>query len=145
MQKSLEFEQNLSLALRVIKIIMKHILSITATLLFMLPLVASAQSAGLDASLNKGNAADMGVYFASSVDVSILNSDASMTSSQAVKAMTDFFTQNTVKGYNRAHLTAPQNGRSSYSLGDLYTSNGTFRVYVYFDGEKKISEIRIQK
>jgi hypothetical protein len=124
---------------------MKMINLITSSLLFMLPMVASAQSAGMDAALNKGNAADLGVFFNSSVDVSILNSDATMSASQAVESLGNFFTQNPVKGYNRAHLTAPQNGRASYSLGDLYTANGTYRVYLYFDAQKKISEIRIQK
>jgi len=118
---------------------------ITSSLLFMLPMVASSQSAGMDAALNKGSAADLGVFFNNSVDVSILNSDATMSASQAVEALTNFFSQNPVKGYNRAHLTAPQNGRASYSLGDLYTTNGTYRVYLYFDTQKKISEIRIQK
>lgn len=124
---------------------MKLIHYIGASLLFVLPLVASSQSSGMDAALNKGNAADLGVFFASNVDVSVLNSDATMSSGDAVKSLSDFFSQNIVKGYNRAHLTAPQNGRSNYSLGDLYTSNGTFRIYLYFDAQKKISEIRIQK
>lgn len=123
---------------------MKLITQVTVFFL-VLPFAGVSQSAGMDAALNKGNAADLGVFFASSVDVSILNKDASMTSAQAVEALNSFFTANPVKGYNRAHLTAPQNGRSSYSLGDLYTANGTFRVYLYFDAQKKISEIRIQK
>ena len=124
---------------------MKLIHYLSTSLLFVLPLVAISQSTGMDAALNKGNAADLGVFFASSVDVSILNSDATVSSGQAVKTLSDFFAQNTVKGYNRAHLTAPQNGRSNYSLGDLYTSGGTYRIYLYFDAQKKISEIRIQK
>lgn len=124
---------------------MKLISSITVSLLFILPVAVYSQSPGMDVALNKGNAADLGVFFASSVDVSILNNDATMSSAEAVQALTDFFAQNPVKGYNRAHLTAPQNGRSSYSLGDLYTSNGTYRIYLYFDAQKRISEIRIQK
>lgn len=123
---------------------MKLITHVTVFLL-VLPFIGASQSAGMDAALNKGNAADLGVFFASSVDVSILNKDAVMTSAQAVETLNAFFTANPVKGYNRAHLTAPQNGRSSYSLGDLYTANGTFRVYLYFDAQKKISEIRIQQ
>ena len=124
---------------------MNRFTQMLAPVLFMLPMVVTGQSAGMDAALNKGNAADLGVFFASSVDVSILNTDATMSSAQAVQVLADFFTANLVKGYNRAHLTTPENGRASYSLGDLYTANGTFRVYLYFDANKKISEIRIQK
>lgn len=119
--------------------------SIATSLFFMLPMVTYSQSTGMDVALNKGSAADLGVYFAPSLDVSILNTDATMTSGQAVNTLSDFFSQNRVRSYNRAHLTAPQNGRSNYALGDLYTSTGTYRVYLYFDGQKKISEIRIQK
>ena len=118
---------------------------IALPLFFLLPVTVYSQSAGMDAALNKGSAADLGVFFDNSIDVSILNTDATVSSSDAVRLLQDFFNQNTVKGYNRAHLTAPQNGRSSYSLGDLYTSSGTYRVYLYFNDAKKISEIRIQK
>jgi hypothetical protein len=118
--------------------------NITA-LLFLLPFAAISQSPGMDAALNKGSAADLGVFFAESVDVSILNTDATMSSDKAVETLTNFFSQNMVKGYNRAHLATPQNGRAAYSLGDLYTATGTYRVYLYFDAGKKISEIRIQK
>ena len=118
---------------------------ITASLLFILPMTAYSQSAGMDAALNKGNAADLAVFFASSVDVSVPGTEASLTPAEAVRVLSSFFIENPVKGYNRAHLTTPQNGRAAYSLGDLYTANGTFRTYLYFDDQKKISEIRIQK
>ncbi len=124
---------------------MKPMTYFAASLLYILPFVALTQNSGIDAALNKGNAADLGVFFAGKVDVSILNNDASLPSDQAVQQLADFFTQNMVKGYKRAHLTAPANGRSGYSLGDLYTSTGSYRIYLYFDSSQKISEIRIEK
>lgn len=124
---------------------MKYLLNITTSILFMLPFMATAQHAGLDAALNKGNVADLGSYLADKVDISIPGTDASLSSTEAVRVLANFFTQNPVKGYNRAHLTAPQNGRSAYSLGDLYTANGTYRIYIYFDTNNKVSEIRIQQ
>ena len=125
---------------------MKHILSIAVSLFLIMPFAAfSQQDSGLDAALNKGNAADVGVFFAASVDVSVPGTESTMSSSDAVALLTQFFTNNLVKGYNRAHLTAPQGERAAYSLGDLYTSNGTYRLYLYFNDAKKVSEIRIQK
>ena len=124
---------------------MKHIFFIAVSVLFIMPFAASAQDTGLDAALNKGNANDVGVFFASSVDVSVPGTESTLTSSEAVRVLSDFFSKNQVKGYNRAHLTAPQDGRAAYTLGDLYTSTGTYRIYLYYDGQKKISEMRIQK
>ena len=125
---------------------MKHILSIAVSLLFIMPFTASSQQdTGLDAALNKGSAVDVGVFFAGTVDVTIPGTESSMSSADAVQALSRFFAANQVKGYNRAHLTAPQGDRAAYSLGDLYTSNGTFRIYLYFNDQKKVSEIRIQK
>ena len=123
---------------------MKPLFKIFAPLFFIMPSVVFGQ-AGLDAALNKGSASEVGAFFAARLDVSIPGSEGTMSAADAVQALKDFFAANMVKGYNRAHLTAPQKGRAAYSLGDLYTANGTFRIYLYFDNEKKISEIRIQK
>ena len=124
---------------------MKTLAYIVASLLILLPFVSTSQSSGIDAALSKGSAADLGVYFAAKVDVSILNDDQSLPGDQAVIQLSSFFSQNIVKGYKRAHYTAAANGRSSYSLGDLYTSTGNYRIYLYFDSAQKISEIRIEK
>ena len=107
--------------------------------------LAYGQSSGIDAALNKGNAADLGVFFAGKVDVSILDFDGSLSSDEAVSRINEFFTQNTVRSYKRAHLTAATNGRAAYTLGDLSTSTGTYRTYLYYDSKQKISEIRIEK
>ena len=125
--------------------IMKSLFQLTTAVLFLIPLSSFSQSAGIDAALNKGSASDVGVFFAPKLDISMPGTEATLTSAEAVRTLTAFFDQNTVKGYNRAHLTAPQNGRAAYSLGDLYTANGTYRVYLYYNNDKMISEVRIQK
>lgn len=124
---------------------MKHILSLASVLFLLVSYIHAQHDSGLDAALNKGNAEDVGVFFASSVDISVPGTEATLSSAEAVRVLSAFFHQNTVKGYNRAHLKAPQDGRAAYSLGDLYTANGTFRIYLYFNDQKKISELRLQK
>jgi len=124
---------------------MKPLLILATTLLISLPFTSNAQHSGLDAALNKGNVADLGTYFADRLDISIPGTEATLAAGEASRILANFFTQNPVKGYNRAHLTAPQTGRAAYSLGDLYTANGTFRIYLYYDAQNKVSEIRIQK
>ena len=124
---------------------MKILAHFSVCLLFMIPVAVMAQSPAIDAALNKGSAADLGGYFAEKVDVSILDNDSSLSSTETVNHISTFFNQNAVKGYKRAHLTAAANGKAGYSLGDLATSTGTYRVYLYYDAKQKISEIRIQK
>jgi Domain of unknown function (DUF4783) len=124
---------------------MKPSNSILASILFVLPFMAFGQSGAIDAAFNKGNGAELSTYLADKVDVSILDQDASLSSDEAVKSLSGFFSQNTVKSYKRAHLTPATNGRASYSLGDLSTSTGMYRVYLYYDAKQKISEIRVEK
>jgi hypothetical protein len=124
---------------------MKSLSKLFISVLFILPFAAYTQNSGIDAALNKGNAADLGVFFTDKVDVSILDNDSSVPSSQAVQRLSDFFSQNVVKTYKRTHLTSPADGRASYSLGDLSTSTGSYRIYLYYDTKQKISEIRIEK
>ncbi len=118
---------------------------ILASILFVLPFLAFGQNVAIDAAINKGSGADLSTYLAEKVDVSILNQDASLSAVETVKSLSAFFSQNTVKSYKRAHLTPATNGRASYSLGDLSTSTGMYRVYLYYDAKQKISEIRVEK
>jgi Domain of unknown function (DUF4783) len=111
----------------------------------MLPALSSAQSSGIDAALNKGNAQDLGIYFSRYIDLSLPDLENSYPTEKAVEVLSEFFTRQSVKGYKRNHLSTPQEGRSNYSIGDLYTAQGTFRITLYFDSQKKITEIRIQK
>ncbi|HZV70497.1 MAG TPA: DUF4783 domain-containing protein [Saprospiraceae bacterium] len=124
---------------------MKPLTRISTCLLFVLPFMAIGQSSGIDVAINKGSASELGTYLSPKVDVSILDEDVSLTSGEATRYLESFFSKNTVKSYKRAHLTPATNGRSSYSLGDLITATGTYRVYLYFDTNQKISEIRIEK
>jgi hypothetical protein len=111
----------------------------------MLPALTFAQSSGIDAALQKGSAQDLGIYFSGNIELSLPDLEDTYTADKAVTILSDFFAKQSVKGYKRNHLSAPQEGRSNYSIGDLYTAQGTFRITLYFDTQKKITEIRIQK
>jgi Domain of unknown function (DUF4783) len=79
------------------------------------------------------------------VELSLPGMEDTLPSDKAVDKLTDFFNKAVIKGYRRNHLSTPQEGRSNYSIGDLYTGQGTYRMTIFFDSEKKITEIRIQK
>ena len=114
-------------------------------MLAILPTFAIAQQNGLDAALSKGNASDMGIYFNKSIDLAIPGADDTYTADKAVTILSDFFAAQVVKGYKQVHLSAPAQGRSKYSIGDLYTSKGTYRITLYYDTAQKITEISIAK
>ncbi len=114
-------------------------------ILAILPSFAVAQQNGLDAALAKGNVNDMGIYFSKSIDLVIPGAEDTYTADKAVTILSDFFATEVVKGYKQVHLSAPAQGRSKYSIGDLYTSKGTYRITLYYDTEQKITEIRIAK
>ena len=111
----------------------------------LMPMLGAAQNASIDAALQGGNASGLTPYLAKSVDVLLLGDESTVTASQATTMLADFFTKSAVKGYKQNHLSAAQNGKSTYSIGDLSTGNGSYRVTMMYDATKKISEIRIEK
>lgn len=109
------------------------------------PAFATAQQSSIESALQKGNATELGTYFAKSVDLILPEDDDTYSAADAITVLSDFFSKQGVKGYKRVHLNAPQEGRANYSIGDLYTAKGTYRTTIYFDTQQKITEIRIQK
>ena len=122
---------------------MKHIKFILPVLLVM-PFFSMAQNAGVDAALQKGNADALTAHFAKSVDLLLLGVEHSVPGSQAAGILKDFFADKGVRGYSQNHVNAAQNGRSSHTIGDLATNAGTYRISIFYDSAKKISEIRIE-
>lgn len=125
--------------------IMKRTPYIAFFLVLLSPVLSTAQQSSIESALQKGNATELGTFFAKSVDLILPEDDDTYSSADAITVLADFFSKQTVKGYKRVHLNAPQEGRASYSIGDLYTAKGTYRTTIYLDTLQKITEIRIQK
>lgn len=123
----------------------KFMQSFAVLVMFLLPAVSFGQLTGIEAALQKGSATELGTFFNKTVDLSIPGHEDSYPAGQAISILNEFFTTQAVKGYKRNHLSAPQQGRASYSIGDLNTAQGTYRLTMYFDAAQKITEIRIQK
>jgi hypothetical protein len=123
---------------------MRTIPGIALLLLFFAPHFVSAQNP-VDAALQKGSASELSAYFATSVDLLLLDDESTVTSQQATTMLADFFTKSGVKGYKQNHNSAAQNGKSTYSIGDLYTNNGNYRITVFYGADRKITELRIEK
>ena len=94
-----------------------------------------------------GNVTGMAKYFDKNVTITINNSQANYSSSQAEIILKDFFGKNVVKDFNVA-----QGGNSAtttqYAIGDLITSTGNYQLYVVIKmNENKflIREMRFEK
>ncbi len=114
-------------------------------LLFIGPAIGYAQYSGIDDALKKGDAKALGIYFSASVDLSIPGSEQTMTPDKAVISLTNFFNKEVVKGYQKVHTSAPQQGRSNFTIGELSTGQGTYRITLFFDKDQKITEVEIRK
>lgn len=95
--------------------------------------------------LKAGNAAQVSKYFDNTVEVTLPAKSNSYSRSQADLVLRDFFTNNSVKGFNVIHKG--ENAGSQYCIGTLLTKSNAFRTTIFMKqkGEKQIlQEIRIE-
>lgn len=109
---------------------------------------AKAQSFDKIASaFREGNASAIAAYFESNVEITIKNNGNSYSKNQAEMLLKNFFTSNKPSGFSVAHEGTSPEG-SKYFIGNLSTSTGTYRTYVYAKssgGSFIIQEIRIEQ
>ncbi|RLD46286.1 MAG: DUF4783 domain-containing protein [Bacteroidetes bacterium] len=120
-------------------------------LLFAL-IIFSVSSFGLNpddgaiiSAIKSGNSVAVSKYFNSNVELSILDNEDVYSKSQAQIILKDFFAKHKVISFKVLHQGG-KNG-SNYLIGNLVTSNGTFRVYYLLKkvGNKQlIQQFRIE-
>jgi Domain of unknown function (DUF4783) len=124
------------------------------TLLFLLPFWAMIASdnpnlASITKAISNGDAAAVGTYMDANIEMSLLGKQDLYNKNQAIQALNDFFGKNKPRSFNAGHAGSSKGNNSHYTTGDLTTSNGNFKVYLYYntDGGDKviIKEIRIEK
>jgi hypothetical protein len=77
-----------------------------------------------------GSAAELSKMFQSNVEISLKESGNSYSKAQAEQVLINFFNKNTPKGFTIVHQgTSPEGSR--YIIGNLVTTGGNYRVYVY--------------
>ncbi len=122
--------------------IMKTSILLLFTFLFSF---SNAQQAIEDA-LSKGNTTVLGEYFPSQVEMAVLNQEDSFSKTRALSLLSNFFEANKPTKYKRVHNGSSKDNLSFYTIGELTTSKGVYRVYLYFDKKTNlISELRIEK
>ncbi|MEY4936362.1 MAG: hypothetical protein RIS64_2721 [Bacteroidota bacterium] len=124
------------------------------TLLFLLPFWAMLASdnpnlASITKAISNGDAAAVGTYMDANIEMSLLGKQDLYNKNQAIQALNDFFGKNKPRNFSAGHAGSSKGNNSHYITGDLTTSGGNFRVYLYYntDGGDKVilKEIRIEK
>ena len=78
-------------------------------------------------AIRAGNAVAISKYFASSVDLKVLEQENIYSKAQAELILKDFFSKHTLKNFSIAHKSALKND-SQFAIGTLETTSGKFRI-----------------
>jgi hypothetical protein len=78
-------------------------------------------------AIRSGSAAQIAHYFASSVDLKILNQENIYSKAQAELILKDFFAKHPPQKFTIAHKSTLKND-SQFAIGTLETGNGKFRL-----------------
>ena len=105
--------------------------------LLFIPAFAFAQNGmpQITKALNSGDAEALGVYFDDSIELSILDEEGIYNKAQALQKVRRFLSQNTVTSFAEVHQGASRSSDSQYVIGNIVTTGGTYRVYLYLSNE----------
>lgn len=78
-------------------------------------------------ALTKGDAAALAEYFDTNIELAILDKEDIYSSAQAEVIVRDFFSRNKPFKYAKVHHGGKEGAK--FVIGNLSTSNGTYRVY----------------
>jgi hypothetical protein len=118
--------------------------------LFIACFVMSAVSAQSDLTnaLGSGNVAGISAHFGSKVELTINDREAHLSKPEAETRLKEFYSTHQAKGFKAVHSGNSKSNESNYTIGELLTDKGNYRVYIYFtsDGGRRIvAELRIEK
>jgi hypothetical protein len=122
-------------------------------LLFLAPMVAFAYQGNpnLDAianALSTGDADALSKYMADNVEISIQDKEQTYTKVKATEVLRSFFGSDKPKSFSQVHKGTSRENSDQYCIGNMATTSGTYRVYLYLkvNGSSiNIQEMRFDK
>jgi hypothetical protein len=99
-------------------------------------------------AISTGNADALSKFFDSDVDISLFEKEDTYEKDKAANLMKDFFTKNKPKAFSQMHNGASKGKDTQYTIGEMSTASGNYRVYIYMkiiNDSYLIQEIRIGK
>lgn len=103
---------------------------------------------GISKAMKTGDASALSQYFDADIELTILSEVDILSKQAAKKEIESFFKQNAPSGYAQLHQGTSKGQQGQYSIGNLTTKNGKFRVYIYMkvEGSKHlIQELRFEE
>ena len=97
-------------------------------------------------AIKAGNAVSVSKYFDNTVEITVNGKSSNYSKAQAEVVLRDFFTNNAVKSFIVLHQG--ESGGSEFCIGNLSTSNGTYRTTLNLKqkGDKQtLQEIKFEK
>jgi hypothetical protein len=125
----------------------QRILTILLLNMLVLPQVLSQTvPAELAEAIRKGDATEMSAWFHQSLEMTILEEEYETSKNQASRILESFFKSHTPTAFTISFEGTKE--QSKYAIGSLSTSNGNFRVNMFFlnkDGKRLIYYLSIEK
>ncbi len=109
---------------------------------------ATALPSGLSNALGKGDVTTISGLFTDKLDLTITGKEETVSKSEAQSRLREFYAAHAAKGYKMMHSGDSKTQDSTYTIGELTTDNGSYRVYIYFvqqAGSRLINELRIEQ
>ena len=125
---------------------MKKAIFFLFSLLFVLQLNAQKEMAFFN-HLIQQEYEQLGLYFGEDINICIDDFEDVLNKGAALQKLKAFFASNKPKSFKIKHKGSSKGNQSSYYVSDLNTSNGDYRLFVYFNktaNSSKISELRIE-
>ncbi|MEM8582729.1 MAG: DUF4783 domain-containing protein [Bacteroidota bacterium] len=122
--------------------------TLIVSLLFLPTLSGPVVSGGMDdiaGALRQGDVNTLSSFFDAQVDLSIMDQEDTYSKSEATSMVRDFFRTNAPSGFSQVHSGTSAGDEAEYCIGDLSTSGGSYRVYIYLansGGQQLIQELR---
>ena len=102
--------------------------------------------ADLVSALGRGDATDLSAWFHQSLEMSILEEEYETSKNQATRILESFFKDHKPTGFTVSFEGTKE--QSKYAIGTLNTSDGSFRVNLFFmdkDNKRLIYYLSIEK
>jgi hypothetical protein len=102
----------------------------------------------LYSALGKGDVDALASQLGDKVEMTIGDKEELLTRQEAVARLREFYAAHPAKGFRIVHVGNSKDKESYYQIGELTTTTGIYRVYLYFvqDGRaKRIAEMRFEE
>ena len=120
-------------------------------LLFVPAFAFSQTNASLESitsALNAGDVEALSKYFAPNVEIPIQDQEQVYAKAKATEVVRSFFNSNKPKSFSQMHKGMSRESSDQYCIGNLASTTGNYRVYLYLKvngANLSIQEIRFDK